>query len=371
VSVPVAVAPPQQPSTPQTAPYSSTAEQSTECVTGQCSNSGTTGQITECVNGHCSNSETTSGQTSQCASGQCPPSGTEVVPVGHGPDHGVPSHGPKKGPSPPTTLQPGISYTAYRADHGCKSASDIKDDFEDINGLYSVVRIYGTDCDQVPHVYAAAKPQGIKLFLGIWDINDVDNEADKIISAINGDWDMVHTVSVGNELVNNGQASTGQVVGAVNQARTLLRAAGYPGPVVAVDTFIATEANPDLCNESDYCAVNAHAFFDSTISADEAGKWLQSTVQRIKSVIASPHQRIVITETGWPTNGVSNGLAVPGISEQKAALDSIKEAFADNPGDIVLFSAFNDMWKTESMATFNADQWWGINGATSRCDSAH
>lgn len=261
----------------------------------------------------------------------------------------------------------GVSYAPYRADHGCKSADDIHDDFKRFASDYSVVRIYGTDCDQVPNVYASAKLSDVKLMLGIWDINDVENEVSKIVSGLNGDWDVVHSISVGNELVNNGQAGPGEVVSAVRQARELLRSKGYQGPVVTVDTFIAVQEHPELCDESDYCAINAHAFFDSTIEAQDAGKWLENTIKQVQSTLSKP-MHIVVTETGWPMNGSANGKALPSLENQKLAVDSIKESFADRPDDVMLFSAFNDLWKSKTVETFNADQYWGIGGAISKCD---
>lgn len=278
----------------------------------------------------------------------------------------LPSPKPEGGetvPVPPMNIRTahGISYAAYRADHSCKTKEDIDDDFDSMKGLYSVVRTYGVDCNQVEYIYDAAKRIGVKVFFGIWDLSAVQDEAQKIIAGVNGDWDIVDSVSVGNELVNNGEASPEQVIAAVKQARSILRSAGYQGPVVAVDTFIATESHPQLCDESDYCAINAHAYFDSTISADQAGPWLMRTVKSVRSKLASD-KRIIITETGWPTEGSANGLAVPGLDNQKMALESISKAFADNPGDIILFSAFNDLWKGDR------DKYWGIGGAVSRCD---
>ncbi|KAG6040767.1 hypothetical protein E4U41_007142 [Claviceps citrina] len=262
----------------------------------------------------------------------------------------------------------GVSYTPYRADQSCKSQQDVDDDFERMAGSYSVVRIYGTECDQVSMVYSAAKAHGMKLFLGIWNPSSVQDEADKIISGLKGDWDMVDTVSVGNELVNNGEATPGEIISSVSRARSVLRAAGYQGPVVAVDTFTAVLAHPELCDESDYCAVNAHAFFDSTNRPSESGRWLENTLSRIRSVISQKDKRIVVTETGWPTEGTPNGVAVPSLENQRLALHSIKKQFASSPESIILYSAFNDLWKKRTMATFNADQFWGIDGASSSCD---
>ncbi|KAF4974083.1 hypothetical protein FZEAL_8984 [Fusarium zealandicum] len=280
---------------------------------------------------------------------------------------GTPSvYSPSSTPVPKNNTSgfPGISYAPYRGDHRCKTKEQVQDDLSRLGGAYSVLRIYGTDCDQVPVVYSCAKDNKMKLFLGIWDLDAVAEEAQKIIDGVNGDWDIVTTVSVGNELVNNGAASPEKVLRAVKQARQILRAAGYQGPVVTVDTFAAAGANPELCAESDYCAVNAHAFFDSSITAAEAGKWLKNTINDLKAKLPRD-QRIVICETGWPVRGNANGLAVPGPAQQKAAIAAIEEEFADHLDDLILFSAFNDPWKKEEAGTFNAEPYWGINGAVS------
>ena len=261
----------------------------------------------------------------------------------------------------------GVSYAPYRANHECKSQDEIDNDFSRFASQYGLVRIYGTDCNQVPMVYKAAKAHGMKVFLGIWNPSALQAEVNNIIAGINGDWAMVHTVSVGNELVNNNQATAQHKVSAGLSARSMLRAAGYAGPVVTVDTFMAVQAHPELCEQSDYCAFNAHAFFDSTIAAHQAGSWLANTVNSVRSALSVP-KKMVVTESGWPTLGASNGLAVPGLENQKLALDSIKTTFASNPGEVILFSAFNDLWKTKTMATFDADQYWGIDGAVSNSD---
>ncbi|KAF4453730.1 hypothetical protein F53441_3623 [Fusarium austroafricanum] len=302
---------------------------------------------------------------SSCSTGSCGSgSGGSNTYSGHSSSGSSGNYGGSSG-----SKLPGIAYAPYRGDHQCKSKEEIKHDLTQLATDFSVLRIYGTDCDQVANVYSCAKGSGMKLFLGIWNINDVQTEAKSIISAINGDWDIVDTISVGNELVNNGAASPAKVIAAVKQARQILRTAGYQGPVVTVDTFIAAGSNPELCNESDYCAINAHAFFDATISAEEAGKWLSSTVENLKSKI-SGNKRIVICETGWPTKGNSNGKAVPGMTQQRAALDSIRKEFSSHYEDLILFSAFNDPWKKPEAATFMAEQYWGIEGQDSVSNKA-
>ncbi|KAK2024798.1 cell wall glucanase [Colletotrichum zoysiae] len=262
-------------------------------------------------------------------------------------------------PTSNTTL-PGIAYAPYTATGQCKTAEQMDADFAQLKGNYSVVRTYGTDCNQIANALPAAKKAGLELFLGIFDISSIPTQVAIIVSAVNGDWSLINTVSVGNELVNNGKATAQQMVTAVGETRQLLRAAGYTGPVVTVDTFVAVLANPELCDASDYCAMNIHPFFDINTAAKDAGTFITRMVSQVQSKLSDRNKRIVCTETGWPWKGNANGAAIPGIEEQQLAVDSIKVAYASHAADVILFSAFNDLWKHAEAATFNAEQYWGI-----------
>lgn len=248
----------------------------------------------------------------------------------------------------------GVTYSPYNSDNSCKSASQVKSDIAKLSD-YSLIRLYGTDCNQVENVLPALA-DGQEVFLGIFDVSNIESQVENLAKVVknNGGWNRVHTVSVGNELVNAGQANPSQIKQYVNTAKSALKSAGYTGPVVSVDTFIAVINNPDLCDASDYIAVNAHAFFDGHVTAQEAGKWLLGQIQRVSSACGNK-KKVFITETGWPTRGDSNNVAVPSTQNQKDAL----EAIASHCGnDATYFNAFNDMWKQPG--AFNAEQYWGI-----------
>lgn len=249
-----------------------------------------------------------------------------------------------------------ISYSPYNADNTCKSSSQVASDLAKITG-YEVIRLYGTDCNQVANVLEVIKGKGVTLFVGIFDINKVQGECQTIIDAVKGDWSHINTVSVGNELVNNGGASVGQVTGAIGQARSILKGAGYTGPVVTVDTMVAMKENPELCHASDFCAINCHAFFDGKVPAHEAGKFVLKWAEEVSQ--AAGGKTTVITETGWPSQGQTNGMAVPSLENQQAAIESIKQTFSSNT---IFYSSFNCLWKKNSASTFGAEQYWGILG---------
>jgi len=220
-----------------------------------------------------------------------------------------------------------------------------------------MVRIYGTSCNQTATVLQACKQNNLKLFAGISDLSTLTPEIQLIIEAANSDWSNFDTIAIGNELVNSGAASPSAVAAAVGTARGLLGAAGYPGKIVTVDTLVATVANPILCTCSDYCAVNNHPFFNANTAASEVSSFFESSVANLVAVASG--KEIVITETGWPTCGSANGAAVPSLANQATALSAIKAA---HPNAVIL-SAYNDLWKTNSAGTFNAEQCWGVGGA--------
>lgn len=275
------------------------------------------------------------------------------------------SSGVEGGDSPaPASGLPGVTYSPYNADGSCRTGSNVSSDLQSIATHYALVRIYGVDCGQVATVVSAAKSMGLKVFLGIFDLDGLASQIAELIDAVSahGDWSVIETVSVGNELVNDGQATAQEVVNAVAATRQALRSTGFQGPVVTVDTVIAVLRNPGLCDYSDFCAMNIHPFFDPNTPATAAGTFVYNQVAAVRNVLKDPNQRIVVTETGWPWQGWANGEAVPGEDNQRAAIESIKTVFgAAHADNLVLFSAFNELWKKAEPSTFCAAQYWGIN----------
>ena len=99
----------------------------------------------------------------------------------------APSPNPSPNPSSEESVSSGpgfssaVAYTPYNADQSCKSILQVAADFQKISG-YEVVRLYGTDCNQISNVIAATH-SNVKLLLGIFDINSIQSEV-QIISSV-------------------------------------------------------------------------------------------------------------------------------------------------------------------------------------------
>ena len=237
----------------------------------------------------------------------------------------------------------GITYSPYNADQSCKSQPQITSDFATLAG-FSKVRIYGVDCDQVSLVIQAASSHNMKVFAGLTDITNFDTDMASFISQVDSQsgWDMIDTFSVCNECVNDGTESVNDVVNAIANVRGLLAKTAFSGSVVTVDTFnqLESSVNTALCDSSDYCAANCHAYFDDQVSCQSAGSYVREQYNAIAKMY--PNKPVVITESGWPYEGPSNGAAIASLQCQQEAIASLKAEFSSN---LFLFTAFDDLWK--------------------------
>lgn len=252
----------------------------------------------------------------------------------------------------------GITYSPYTKSGSCKLASQVAEDIKMLLG-YPMIRLYSIDCSGIQNVVSAMSSLQ-KLFLGLWDIDNLDTDlpslAQQVLSGSRG-WSAVHTVSIGNELVNAGTKTVAQIKTAVSNARTWFQknASGYTGYIVSVDTLAAVMADASMCDISDYLAVNCHPYF-SGIEALTSGTWLKAQVQSLQSH-CNNGKSILITESGWPTYGNTVGLAVPSQENQLAAIKGLASVMGSQ---VIMFTTFNDYWK--SPGSWNVEQHWGIYG---------
>ncbi|KAK7677392.1 hypothetical protein QCA50_019607 [Cerrena zonata] len=190
-----------------------------------------------------------------------------------------------------------------------------------------------------------------------------ESDLSSLDSAIKGSergWDAIDTVSIGNELVNGGSNSASDVAQAVKKAKSWLKsnASSFSGSVVTVDTLVAVENNSgDLCDASDYLAVNSHPFWDGNVDPSDAGPWLKQQISDLQEKCGNNGKKVVITETGWPTKGDSFQKCQPSTKNQLAAIKSISETIGDQ---VIFFTTYNDYWK--DAGNYDVEQYWGIFG---------
>ena len=67
-----------------------------------------------------------------------------------------------------------------------------------------------------------------------------------------------------------------------------------------------------------------------------------------------------MTESGWPTQGDSNGAAIASQENHQAAISSLKASFGGGT-NLILYGMYNDLWKKDGPTTFGAEKYWGVS----------
>ncbi|RYO74394.1 hypothetical protein DL764_010846 [Monosporascus ibericus] len=257
----------------------------------------------------------------------------------------------------------GTTYTPYEPETGlCMSKEEVEKDIEDLasKGI-KVVRTYSTDCNTLEYVGDACEKYGIDMMVGVFvdgpGCTAGDSKIAEQITALKnwGKWDMVPLIVVGNEAVINGFCTPQQVAELIETCKHEFN--GYTGPYTTAETvniWQQEDAKAFLCPVVDVIGTNAHAFFNYETSASEAGKFVKSQLDLVSSICGKEG---IVLETGWPSEGTTLGKAVPGFAEQAIAIKSIIKECGDKS---ILFSLYDDKWKSGSTQCGVCEQHWGI-----------
>ncbi|KAI1178742.1 glycoside hydrolase family 17 protein [Nemania sp. FL0916] len=274
-----------------------------------------------------------------------------------------PTGGPGKTPGQGVPGKPwAVTYTPYEtsSNGGCKSQDEVNRDIAAIAAAgVTTIRVYSTDCSTLEFVGGACEAHGIKMILGIYvdepGCDAANPSVTEQISAIKAwaKWELVAMMAVGNEAVLHGYCTPSELAGLISTTKQQL---SYPGPYSTAETvniWQQQEFADVLCPMVDFVGANAHAFFNTETTADQAGKFVKGQLDIINNICAGKQGRIM--ETGWPSAGQALGLAVPGYSQQAAAIKSIVEEVGDKA---VLFSLTSDAWK-DGNTQCQCEQHWG------------
>lgn len=126
-------------------------------------------------------------------------------------------------------------------------------------------------------------------------------------------------------------------------------------PVSFVDAYFLFENHPAVAEAVDILLVNCYPFWESC-AADYALLYMKEMYRRAQRVANG--KKVIISETGWPTEGTPFGAAVPSYDN---ALDYFIRTYqwADEEGvEIFYFSSLDESWKVGAEGDVGA--YWGL-----------
>lgn len=274
-----------------------------------------------------------------------------------------PTGGPGKTPGKGVPGMPwAVTYTPYETSvgGGCKSQANVNHDIAAIAAAgVTTIRVYSTDCSTLEFVGSACKEHGIKMILGIFvdqpGCGAANPSISEQISAIKSwaQWDLVSLISVGNEAVLHGYCTPSELAGLISTTKQQLSYTGPYSTAETVNIWQQEEFAGLVCPTVDFVGANAHAFFNTETTAAQAGQFVKGQLDIIDNICPGKEGRIM--ETGWPSQGQALGLAVPGVSEQAIAIQTIVKEVGEKA---VLFSLTSDAWK-DGNTQCRCEQYWG------------
>ncbi len=199
-----------------------------------------------------------------------------------------------------------------------------------------------------------AKDMGIKTLVGAW-LGD-DPEINK--KELEGLIDLCHkgivdVAAVGNEVMYRGDLSEDELLDKIYYVKSSIKDLDIP--VGYVDAYYEFQERPAITDACDIILANCYPFWEGC-DLDYSLLYMKDMYN--KAVRAGNGKKVIITETGWPSDGTNLQGAFP--SEQNAIKYFINtQKWSQEEGiDIFYFSAFDESWKVGGEGDVGA--FWGL-----------
>jgi GPH family glycoside/pentoside/hexuronide:cation symporter len=193
-----------------------------------------------------------------------------------------------------------------------------------------------------------------KVLVGAWISNDKERNEREIESLISlAKAGFVDIAAVGNEVLLRGDVTEEELVTYIKKVKEAL--SGLNIPVGYVDTYYEYYKRPNLVEVSDVILINCYPFWEG-LALENSLKHLRQMHEIIRQVAKG--KKIIITETGWPSQGQTIKDAHPTKLNAMKYFIQTQDWAAKEDIEIFHFSSFDESWKIEAEGELGAR--WGI-----------
>jgi GPH family glycoside/pentoside/hexuronide:cation symporter len=199
-----------------------------------------------------------------------------------------------------------------------------------------------------------AKEKGLKTMVGAWISADKErNEKEIAALIVLAKAGVVDIAAVGNEVLLRNDISEQELLDYIARVKEALK--GLEIPVGYVDTYYEFYQRPSLVAISDVILTNCYPFWEGSNIEDSLTD-LRHMHAITKEVARG--KKIIITETGWPSQGESVGDAHPSQLNAMKYFIQTQEWANTEAIEMMHFSSFDESWKARVEGELGAR--WGI-----------
>ena len=197
-----------------------------------------------------------------------------------------------------------------------------------------------------------AKELGIKTLVGAWLGNDPEINQREVEGLIKlAKEGLVDIAAVGNEVMYRKDLTEDELLDFIKKVK-----AEIPNvPVGYVDAYYEFSHRPAITEACDVILCNCYPFWEGCPIENSLDYMKQMYYQ---ALAAANGKEVIITETGWPSQGENLKGSVPGEKNAKEYFINTQLWSANDNIPVFYFSSFDESWKVGAEGTVGA--YWGI-----------
>ncbi|MFK8059806.1 MAG: glycosyl hydrolase family 17 protein [Polaribacter sp.] len=202
------------------------------------------------------------------------------------------------------------------------------------------------------HIPKIAKMQGLKTMVGAWLGDDPEKNEQEIDALIQlGKEGLVDIAAVGNEVLYRNDLTLEELLSHIKRVKEAL-----PNVTVGyVDAYYEFTKHPELVEISDVILSNCYPFF-FFFPIEHSLNHMQSMFGQATD--AAKGKKVIITETGWPSEGGSEGAAESSSENTMKYFIDTQVWSAKENVEVFYFSSFDESWKVGDEGDVGA--YWGL-----------
>ena len=203
--------------------------------------------------------------------------------------------------------------------------------------------------DLIPQL---AREYGFKTLVGAWLGEEEDKNEEEMTRLVElAQAGFVDVAAVGNEVLYREEMDEAELIACIDRVRNALPDV----PVGYVDAYYEFSDRPALAEACDVILANCYPYWEGC-HMDYSLLYMKQMYYQVKQ--AQPDKKIIITETGWPSEGEALGAAMPSYDNALKYFINAQTWARKEDIDMFYFSAFDEAWKVGTEGSVGA--FWGL-----------
>ncbi|MDX2302768.1 MAG: glycosyl hydrolase family 17 protein [Microscillaceae bacterium] len=197
-----------------------------------------------------------------------------------------------------------------------------------------------------------AKEMGIKTLVGAWLGNDDEINQREIAGLLQlAKEGYVDIAAVGNEVMYRKDLTEDELIDFIKQVKAEIPAI----PVGYVDAYYEFSHRPRITELCDVILCNCYPFWEGC-PFENSLDYMKQMYEQAKA--AGNGKEVIITETGWPSQGEDMKGSVPSHNHARDYFINTQLWSSNETIPVFYFSSFDESWKVGAEGTVGA--YWGI-----------